>query len=153
MLQYRWICSLGDQIDRLFRTVPEPQRKVIVYDDLLADPAGVLNGIFDFLGVPRETFTGLPRTNEFAVPRSLLITDFIQGLQTITPFRQIRLRLKPPFNRVGFAPINWLWRANLRVIPKPALARQLQATMKAEFADDVAKLGCLLDRDFSSWLA
>lgn len=152
LLQYRWLASFGDQIVRLMDVVPESQRKIIVYDDLVADPSACMAGVYDFLGIERQVTLDFPRTNEFAVPRSLLVTDFLQGLQTMTPFRQLRLRLKPPFNSVGIAPLNWLWRANLRSIPKPPLAPTLRATIKAELAGDVATLSRVLNRDLSPWL-
>jgi hypothetical protein len=152
ILQYRWMCSLGKQIERLCQLVPAAQRKVIVYDDLLADPIGCIEEIYKFLGIAKQEVPDIPRTNEFAVPRSLLITDFIQALQAKTPFRELRLRAKGPFNRAGIEPLNWLWRMNLRVIPKPPLPYGLRSTLKAEFAGDVAILGRSLNRDFSGWL-
>jgi hypothetical protein len=152
LLQYRWLCSFGDQIARLIGIVPESQRKVIVYDDLLADPGSCMAGVYEFLEIEEKAIHNFPRTNQFAVPRCLLITDFLQSLQTIGPLRQLRLRLKPPLNSVGIAPLDWLWRANLRKISKPPLAPSLLATMKTELASDVAKLGRVLKRDFSGWL-
>jgi hypothetical protein len=150
-LQYRNICAIGAQIERLFKLVPEPQRLVLVLDDLEQQPRTEYKRIADFLGVEDDRRTEFLRENGFARPRSRMISRFARAVQIHPPLKAVRLRLKPALNKHGIHWVERIFRSNLIPVRKPALSETFRRELMAEFLPDIILLEKLLDRDFSEW--
>ena len=50
-VQYGALCSLGAQLDRVFQTVRRDRVKIILLEDLAAQPSAIYRSVLEFLGV------------------------------------------------------------------------------------------------------
>ncbi|MFV0297809.1 MAG: sulfotransferase [Hyphomicrobiaceae bacterium] len=143
-LVYTRMGMLGEQISRLFETVPEERRKVMVYDDLKRDGAAFYRDALAFLGLEDDQQDVFEPVNVSMAQRSRFVAGAIDALAAIKEASGI----KRSFNIL--APIQNINRADRpREIMSPALSREL----KDYFRDDVALLSSLLGHDLSAWTA
>src|ERR1022692_1315894 len=146
-LQYKALCSLGTQIESLFRLVPEHQRLVIVFDDLQQHPRQAYQQIVDFLGIQDDGTERFVRENVFARPKSEFIAEVIRFANERPGFRKLGIKLKPVLHKYGIRPLDWLARHNMKYVAKPTLSREFRRELEAAFAPDVQLLERLLCRD------
>lgn len=144
LVDYPTVGRQGAALARLLALVPAEQVEVVVFDDLVADPAGVLARLLDFLDLPpvagpldltaRNTSDKAAR---FPTLRRLAQHPPARLAPAVRWLRQ-RSRTSPALRRVK----RLGWRAAPRPEPDPALRRRLTAY----FAEDVALLERLLGR-------
>jgi hypothetical protein len=121
------------------------QLRVYLYEDLCADPRGLLTNIFSFLGV-QEAFSPdiLIHPNRSGLPRSRALHSFLTG------DGKAKRLLKRNLNERAYARAHeTLVRWNL---VKPELPPRVRRQLIEYYRDDVSKLQTLLRRDLSSWL-
>lgn len=110
LLQYRWVCSVGDHVERLLRTVPRDQILFIEHERLVTDPDGVRLQVADHLRIPASSVPGFERTNEAREwrvdPYPILERLPIPVLETVR-------RTKGALDRRGYPPTR-LFRQGLR---------------------------------------
>ncbi len=150
-LQYRKICSLGCQIDRLFDLVPANQRLVVVWDDLNRAPAAVYRRILRFLGVEDTGAVDFRRENGYAAHRSRFVALLARSIYTHESLKRFRLQVKPLLNGLGIYPLRWAVNYSLQRAVKPALPAAFLSDLRAEFRSDVLLLEQLIGRDLSDW--
>ncbi len=121
-LQYRKICSLGGQIQKLFEFVPPSQRLIVVLDNLDRNPATVHKQITDFLGIEATGTTEFQRENVFTVHESRAIARTVRLFHVSPRLKALRLRFKPALNRHGIYPLTWATNFSLRKAVKPKLS-------------------------------
>lgn len=164
LLRYRDVARYAELLRRLY-TVVEPERcQVILFDDFRENPRAVYERCLDFIGVPsdgRDEFRARLPSRQF---RSAWIQRIVYPpigtvirLSVETERRSTRRRQRAP--AAGGAHKTWIKRLRKRlkkwntVAAKPEpLSPQLRAAICAAYADDVAELGCMLQRDLSHWL-
>jgi hypothetical protein len=148
---YRDRARFGEQLPRWFETFDRERIHVIIFEDMLRDPAGTFRRVLGFLEVdpdyqpesfvvhnprhqPRNMAlrsllnSRVPQWFAWSVMPRLLGDRATRGL--VRRFRHSRLNRKPA----------------ARTVMRPELRRQLEA----EFAPDVAVLSELLDRDLAA---
>jgi hypothetical protein len=134
----------GEQIERYLQFFPREQVRVVFYDDYQANPAGLLRGLFEFLGVDagftpdfttRHMVAKVPRS--YAVNRSLKAMGLWQAGRRLLP-----AALRSYARRLAFRR-----REAFRLDPAD---RQYLLDF---YREDIRKLSGLLNRDLSSWLA
>ncbi len=147
-LQYRQVARYADQVDRYLSVFPREQLHVVLYDDLEVDTAGVYRGILRFLGVD-ETFAP-----EFAV---------VNSNKTVRSpgFRQLLRHPPSPIRRLVRATVRdqgkrrslgqRLVDLNTEVVPRARLDPSVRAILMAAYADQMARLGELIERDLGAW--
>ena len=150
-LQYRKVCSLGTQIERLFDLVPASQRLVIVWDDLQTSPAAVMKDVVDFLGIEDIGITEFARENVYASHKSRFVARMVRSFYAYPRLKILRRRLKPALNACGIFPLLWAVKLSLRTSVKPRVSEDFHRTLTEEFDAEVRLLERLLDRDLSSW--
>ncbi len=132
-------------LTRYFDLFDRAQIRVYIYDDLSADPAGVLRDIFRFLRVD-DTFVPDLSTqyNVGGVPRSKVWHLFFRLQPILRP-------LLPPLLRRHLA----RYRDHLQglgTVRQPPLDPQVRAEMNQLFREQILKLQDLIQRDLSDWL-
>lgn len=151
-LQYRAICSLGSQIQRLFELVPEPQRMVIGLDSLIRSPSTVYKQIIDFLGIEDSWPAEFPRENAYASHRSQFIARLVRLVHVSSFFKAQRLRWKPFLNRHGIYPLTWAVNYSLKKVDKAALSASFEHELREAFRADIILLGSVIGQDLRQWL-
>lgn len=132
------------QLKRYFDTFDRSQIKVYLYEDLSADPAGVLRDIFRFLDVDEAFVPEMSvRPNVSGVPKSRALHALLTRPQRI----KAALRPHLPAGMLRFA-------SDLRDrnLAKPQVAPEVRRQMIEMYREDIMKLQDLIDRDLSKWL-
>lgn len=151
LLQYKAVCSFGEQIHRARQVLPKGQLHVVLFEDLVKDPTGKLSQLVRFLGLDGQLSMVLPRENEFAVLRSIRLAQFLKQVFSHGALNDIRLLGKRHLNPLGIRPLAWIGRANLRRTAKPRLNDEFKRTLYEEFSEDIGRLESLLQRDLRHW--
>jgi len=146
-LFYRKSVRFPEQVGRFLEEFGREAIHFVVFEDLVADAAGVYRSTLEFLGVDpthpldasvynpnRSARSGRVQRAIFAPPPAL------RGVFG-------RLRRMPLLHQVRDALVN----ANSRPAERARMDPALRAALTAEFAPQVAELGELIGRDLSAW--
>ena len=153
MLQYGEVGRLGKYIDQLFHVAGRERCHVVVYDDFVRDPRAVYLDVIGFIGVDDDGRSDFPsrkpsrsirsgplhRLLYWHPPRAERLIPYIHarvGRSRTSKLRHLRKRLV---------------RANSRTEKPAGIDAATREMLRAEFSDDIARLGNLLGRDLSHW--
>lgn len=134
----------GYHLLRLFQYVPPAQVKVVLYEDLVADPGAVMKVICKHIGAAVHVADeALPeRHNDSRAP--LLPLNLRRLLRPARPILD-PLRSNPWFARL---------RASMaRPLAYPPLTDELREILRDYYREDIRMVGAMLNRDLTAWLA
>ena len=151
VLQYGALGRLGEHVERLFAVAGRERCLVLVFDDLVADPAAGYRQVLAFLGLPddgQERFRRKAESRGFKSPFlqqfvmnppawSLPLIRFANG-DAIRRMKRLRRRIE---------------KANRGPASRPEIPAGMRDTLRRTFADDVERLAGLIGRDLRHWLA
>jgi hypothetical protein len=148
--------SYFSHVGRYMQHFPRRQCHFLIYDDIVADPQAVLEGLFAFLAVGTQ-IKPLPASQEVNpghLVRFRLIRDGIGDmtdlLNTSPGARRAKAWLRMlQAHRVA----DWLEARNLRPGPYPPLRQGTRRRLQDLYAAEIDQLGALLGRDLSHWHA
>lgn len=143
MLQYRAVCSLGRQYERLLSRVDRERVLPVILDDFSSDPRSVWIEVLHFLGVKDDGRTEFPVVNEARTRKSVLL----RRIHDV--YLQFRRRSGIP--GLGTGMFHRLDRWNEKIRRKKPLSDAMRRKLAREFSDDVRLLSDLLDRDLGDW--
>lgn len=155
MLYYKDWCLLGRQVQRLFQQVPEAQRHIIFFDDLVEDPEKVYRGVLDFLSIPYDGRTEFKAYNQYRECKNFRLDEFRVRLN--------RLRKKNPvFNKFhgvitnmlptqGLGIQKLLLSINYKKAQRKGLDEDFRKELVSEFYDDICLLEQLTGRNLGNW--
>jgi hypothetical protein len=144
LLQYEARCRLGEQVARLLTHARRDHVHFVVLDDLHRDPRAQYVEVLRFLGVPDDGQRTLPALNRAAHPRSRVVKRAVRSLSS--------LRMRLGFTgHLGLRPVLERW--NTREAPLTPVTAGTREELRACFAADVRRLGRLIGRDLTPWLA
>jgi hypothetical protein len=137
---YGEACSLGAQVERLLTIAPPRQVLISALDDIRANPRMEYLRILNFIGVPDDGRLQFPTHNSAMTLRW-------PSMRFLYPL----IHLKPKMIRSGV----WtrILAANKIEQRRPQMSPELADELKVYFRNDIERLGRLLDRDLSGWLA
>ena len=151
-LCYRHNARYAQQVKRYLEIFGRENVHVIIYDDLLADPAAVKRGVLEFLGVDaHDCEPELQEVNAAKVVKN----PYIRAIQNSAHLRKVVLGCRPfiPSSLFGL-----LQKLDARVRKLNSIRRQrqpmapeLRQQLRREFAPEVERLSQLLGRDLSFW--
>lgn len=144
---YRERGRYAEQLQRYYALFPPEQLLVLLYDDLVADAAGVMRKVCRHIGVSEEH--GLNVAERYNISEGVPTSGGMHRLLTQEGFLKSALRTVIPSSlqkRLWWA----LYRKNLRPVPK--LDPHLRSELVEEFTDEIRELAKLIDRDLSAWL-
>jgi len=130
-------------LSRYFERFERGRIKVILYDDLSADPAAVMRDLYAFLGVDERFAVDVSnRHGVGTIPR-------LQFLNRMLTRSTARFRRLFPSLLKGSGIAGWVQRPLLRG-PDP-LPPAVRRPLVDYFHDDIARTGELIGRDLSRW--
>ena len=150
LLDYKSICHLGEQVQRVMGLVKQEQVHVVVFDDLCADPAGVYARALEFLGVRPDRREVFPIRNARKEHRFQSAAELVLAPPSLLVGLKRVLRQHAPVLSKRIA--RQMLRLNSRPGTKSTVDPQLRAEMVEECRADVELLSRLVKRDLSSWL-
>ncbi|MTH95336.1 sulfotransferase [Roseibium sp. RKSG952] len=144
VLQYKHLCSIGSQFEKVCKLVSRENLHTIVFDDFVADPSRIWMELQDFLGVDYDFREKFPKMNKRKVYRSLFWADLMwplmRTMRTYATNKLIRYAL------IGTYKV--LTKPSTEISMSPDFVRHLNA----EFESEVSLLSSCMKRDFSHWL-
>ena len=144
-LYYTDVAAFAGQVQRYLDAFGREHVHVILHDDFRADPAATYRATLDFLGVDPGHSPEFAEINVNKVVRHQRLQRLF--FATDAPGHRAVKRLLPrPVRRRMLA-------MNAQAAPRPAMAAHVRRRLEDELRDDVARLGDLLDRDLSGWIA
>jgi hypothetical protein len=161
-LRYDEAGRLATYVERLFATVGQERCLVVVFDDLVTDPAGQGARILDFLGLEATDAIELKSarsTSNVRYPRlQRLLKRPPKPLRTLLAGKHFLRRMNgsPEPDGAAFAAVMTVRKRLIQWnrIPAPALCVPLhvQNDIRVRLRDEVDRLGELIGRDLSHWL-
>jgi hypothetical protein len=146
-LFYRETARYGQQVERFFDTFGRERVQVIIFDDLIDDPAGTYRQTLRFLGVREDFQPRFEVVNRNKQARSATLRGLVQSPPGIV--RRVAGAVVPVAIRRAL--LGGLWRLNSKYVQRPPMDRRLRRSLQEEFSPEVARLGDLLGRDLSHW--
>lgn len=135
------------QLDAWFGHFGQEQFLILTLEEMTADPASLLQKIFQFVGVDKEFVPTPEHQNTAGELRSPLFKKLtalnLPGRETlrkrVPPHvrRQIQVRLRQLNSRP--------------VTDKPSLDPAIASALRSRYLDDICRLETMLTRDFSQW--
>lgn len=143
-LQYAAYCRLGEQLERLYETVPRNRVLPIVLNDIRCDPANEYRKIIDFLGLDSDGRVSFPTVNSARYVRSPHVAVLA------------RLLIESESGYGG----RWMARLGgrlrrMNVVPNRGveMRTEFRRELAEYFRDDVERLEHLLGRRLSEWMS
>jgi hypothetical protein len=133
---------------------PREQTHLILFDDIVYDPASVLRSLYAFLGVDSGYVSaGLYRkVNDRKSPRSVLIRDLLgNAVDTfrtnphLAPFTRLLRKAGIP------GMVMWLQARNLTSTTQPRMRVETRQMLQELYTPENTKLGSLLGRNLDGW--
>jgi hypothetical protein len=149
-LQYAEMASYSDQLERLRGLVPGENLHIVLFDDLVRDPAAVYRGILAFLGVEDDGRAEFPILNS----RKSAKSRFMKRWLHLPPAWAKRFLVKSAGTRLHNALVaihSVLLRANTVSVERTQLDPAFRDELIRFFEVDVSRLEEMLGRDLSAW--
>lgn len=141
---YRKAGFYSAQIKRFLDQFPREQVRFYLYDDFLTDPSGLLESIYEFLGVNTNFVADTSiKPNATGMPRNRLLGRLL--LQP-NPLRETAKLLMPEQLRYNLSQ-----RINQQLLSKPSLSETTYENLLHDYKEDIWELQNLIGRDLSAW--
>ena len=148
-LLYREAVSFSEQAKRYFDIFGPSRIHVVVFDDLRRDTARVVRETYAFLGVDETFIPNLEVANRAKIARSRLVQRLVASPPGWARRSARRLMGRPARKRL----YRLVTRLNGRAAPRPAMDPELEQRLRQNLRPEIEKLGALIKRDLSHWLA
>ncbi|MEO0740864.1 MAG: sulfotransferase domain-containing protein [Bacteroidota bacterium] len=135
-------------LERYWAHYPKDQVGVWLHDDLRQDAASVCAEVFEFIGVDPSYEVQTERYNASGVPKNAWLDRAIRAGRNAAPSVKRLVRQWMPDSLYSH-----VRSAHNRNFEKPQMKSGTRAHLAEVFRPDVERLGQLLGRDLSHWLA
>lgn len=142
-----------EQLARYLEFFPREQLKVVLFDDLKANPKAFLTDIYEFLGIDASFSASImnqPKNTKKSLPKFPKTYRSLKSIYRNLMEVPIARDLLVPLRLKGY--FNFFHRLN-RGERFPDLTPERKHFLADFYRQDLAKVSTLLDRDLSSWLA
>jgi hypothetical protein len=150
-LQYRDIGGLSQYIRQVLEQFPPEQVRMIIFDDMQADPRKVFDETLDYLGLPPHSDVNFRVVNANRVQKSRAVAGVVErpfkpGLARFISVAKSMFGLK----KVSFRQMIGGWNTSKQ--PRPPLSPAFRQELLEYFRSEVAELEKLTGRDLQKWL-
>lgn len=146
-LQYKDVCSIGTQLERLLNNLPHASVHVVFFEDIANNPLHVYRETLRFLGVPYDNRTEFPKLNSNKEVRFRVVLNVIEALRLLKVWLVKAFRLP---GRLGI--LTKIDMLNRRETQRPPLRKEFRVELLRAFKAEIEKIGVLTKRDVSSWM-
>jgi len=137
----------GEELKLYYDVFDREQVFVALYEDLRADPQGLMRQIYDFIGVDANYTPGTGTVyNASGMPRNKLMARLMRKNALTTQVR--RVMPNAVMSRIDSAASKVAAKNLVKVEPQP----QTMSRLRRFYTPDIQVLSALLARDLSSWI-
>lgn len=140
LLQYSDICSTGDQLERVYKTVGSGKVHVIFLDDMERSPEAEYSNLLSFLELPEDNFTDFRVYNKAKKARYQHVQRLLKRAADV----KIALGIKW---RPGISRLNRIEQE------RPKLDQNTRRLLQEHFLPQIEKIEELISRDLHHWKA
>lgn len=152
LLNYKKLGYLSRHLER-FHNIWNPKRILyLLMDDLKQDVAGSVNKVFDFLEIDPAVPIDYTVQNVNKAPRSVWLSRFTRA-KTSPRISRIVNYTKQFIGMENFAIKQGLRELNHKEISRVPLSNEMKNILQDIYRDDIQRLGDMIGRDLSTWLA
>ncbi len=148
LLDYKFNCSLGTHLERLYRIVNKSRVLVLVLDDIIRDPRREYIKILNFLDVADDGRKEFPIYNESSMPKNLVFSLIYKMLVKIN-YKTFKFRAKIGLANKGI--LSFFSKYLLSNKRKEEVDESVRMKLIDFFESEINKIENLLRRDFSEW--
>lgn len=151
MLFYGQVCSLGMQLQNLYRQVPIDRVHLVLFDDLKKDPKKTYQALLNFLNIADD------KKQVFTIHNAAKVRRFGWFMPSLLPLIANLLisclvKLKTTMQiKQGFGISQMLVCDRGKTKKRPPLSPQMKQVLIEYFSKDIALLSKTIHRDLSSW--
>lgn len=145
-LQYKTICSVGTQLERVVAKVPKEQLLILFHEDFVRDPRVVWDQTMAFLRLP--SYEEIDLTRQVA-PAHFNRFPAIARLYRHRSFTPIRQKLIAALRATGSE--QFVKNALVRRGQREEISEKFEKELVQAFAPEVEKIEQLTGRDLSHW--
>jgi len=149
LLDYKSVGRLGEQVTRLFKTVPRERILVLVLDDMKSGPHREYLKVLNFLGVPDDGRLDFPVRNPSKERQWPRLQNLIVRIGKAS--MSLRRNLKIPISR-GTGLLEKFSSINTKFRQRIPLSQDFRKDITHYYKEDIQLLSAILERDFSNWL-
>jgi Sulfotransferase domain len=150
LLDYKWIGSVGSQVDSLLQIFPRSQVHFIRFEDFAKDAGTEYRRVLEFLGIPDDGKVEFPKANENTHFKSARIAKLPRYLRSRVGVNRIKaIKDALGIRQFGITPA--IDKFNKEVRPRPPLRPELRRHLDELFTPEVVLLEKLLGWDLSKW--
>lgn len=150
MLYYGKVCSLGEQLQRLYTQVSLSRVHLIFFDDLTKNPTKIYKSLLNFLGVPDDNRQYFPIYNSSKTFRLHHLKNLPSKLDYLSHIKQ-KLNIKKKFG-INLLLTKFIEKNNVIKKKRPPLSSQMRQTLIDYFQDDIILLANITKRDLAHWI-
>lgn len=143
LLLYGDRCALGDQIERLYSMVSPENVCLVFFDDLVNNPAGLYNKIYEFLGVPDFDARDFPVLNQKKHIRWPFVASVVRSLGKAKSAIGINKSLGIADRLMKIASVN--------PVEKQVIRDDVWLEMDDAFMTQIKKIESFSGRDLRHW--
>ncbi|WP_131111869.1 sulfotransferase domain-containing protein [Sulfuricystis thermophila] len=138
ILAYGRMCKLGEQLLRLYRTVPKDRVHTILLDDVRRDARAEYLKVLAFLGLDDDGRCEFPVENPAKTLRSFALNRTVQALARF----KYRLRIY----HIGLGILDAIAKKNMKYRPRVPMRPDTRRELEEFFREDIKLLEELLER-------
>ncbi len=147
-LNYKFVCSLGTQLEKLFKLVPEKRILVLILDDIKRDPKREWKNIVDFLKVEGNNRSSFPVLNRKKIPRNKILHKLYVEVMKFNA-KTYGIRKKIGLVNLGLG--EFLNRLAFTNHEEKRLTPEERKQLVEYFLPEIEKLENILGRKFDEW--
>ena len=149
MLQYGRQCLLGEQVERVLKTVPREQVRIHFFDDFVQSPDCVYRDILRFLRLPHDGRSEFPKVNAHRVRSKSGLARIIK--RPPFPLNYLKVGVRWTLHRAVGPRRTWRMAETLttRSDERAVLSEPFRTELEEYFRSDQEKLAELLGRPSS----
>jgi len=162
-LRYDEAGRFAEYVERLFAVVGRERCHVILFDELETDPAGEYRRFMNFCGLEPVVGTDFAPRRASAGVRHIwlqrilkrppqVVRHYLAGEQFMVRVRDLEEQTQSKSTKKVLSLRKRLLRWNRVRAKADAIPAEMAAELRSHFAEEVERLGRLLDRDLRAWL-
>jgi len=144
ILQYRYTCLLGKQLEKALEIFPKEQVQIFLFDDFKRNTRSIYETTCDFLGVSKTPQPDFTVVNANKYYRSRRIAELLERPPEIFSTKILGFKLSHIRK--------FMRRLNSKVAPRQTMDDALRKELTDYFRSDIHLLETLIERDLSHWL-